>query len=674
MKAQRFSMYFCLMVAMVAIAACGPPPATPSITVAPSPTRQPPTPTQTAVSPTSTPIPTTVPSATPTQTAVPPTLTPTATPIPSATPTQTAVPATPTATPIPASPAHCRSSIVAPTEVIHAVHMTGNWGTNEEATNTLPAEYFEYLRDLNVNWVGISDGLLYDDSMDSTVERVYSGVMLPTFTDDFLREMIRTFHQYGFCVYLTLAFEAHEAEQAERPVYRYWLGNPIQHQWEPNVMPEFWPWAIDHPDHQRFVAEFWETYTGQAVHFGQLAEEEGVALYSLGTETESLFRTRPSEQFPNDFGEELRVMVAAVREVYSGPLTYDMHYSAFTSSEVWGPGSDHLWEDLGLDVIGLSSYFPLVDSPPTRVLSVEELEESWEAIFQDYLIPLQAANPGRPIYFTEFGAADSVRSPHQPNIDNFSCRFYDDADENGLDDGEETQANLYQALFNVMDRHPGVVNGTFLWEMWMADDEQWAARQAQFRSNSVRGVLAEDVVRAYYGAEPRATQVDLYLEIPTPFAVEESLVIYDDALAEGWEMWPWQAEVDPAAESVVHSGQVALGVTPDPWGKVNFFNPLDISEYAYLEFYVNGGSQGGQELGIGFWDVQNEMEIVGGTKLCRVSSSSPLPPDEWVLFRFPLQHLDLSGKKVSILILNASEQPAPQFFLDDVRLVREGTP
>jgi hypothetical protein len=363
-------------------------------------------------------------------------------------------------------------------------------------------------------------------------------------------------------------------------------------------------------------------------------------------------------------------MVAAVREVYSGALTCDVQHSHFVQPLLFG--SYHLWEDLDLDVIGLSAYFPLVDSPPTRVLSVAELEGSWETIFQDHLIPLQAANPDRPIYFTEFGAADSVLSPYNANIDNFSCRFFYDADGNGLDDGEETQANIYQALFNVMDRHPGVVNGTFLWEMWSVTDEQYATWETQFRSNSVRGKLAEDVVRAYYGGMPRTTQIDLYMKAPTPFAVEESLILFDDYPGLGWEMWNWQVEVARVTESMVHSGKRALGVTPvGPWGGIGFFKPLDISEYAYLEFYVNGSSQGGQELRIFFWDVENEVER-GSNGLCFVTSSTALPPDEWILVRYPLQHLDLSGGQVSINIGSSSDQPAPQFFLDDIRLVREG--
>ena len=41
------------------------------------------------------------------------------------------------------------------------------------------------------------------------------------------------------------------------------------------------------------------------------------------------------------------------------------------------------------------------------------------------------------------------------------------------------------------------------------------------------------------------------------------------------------------------------------------------------------------------------------------------------LNRIPLKNLGLDGKQVSIGIYNDSDQPATQFFLDDIRLVRE---
>jgi len=573
---------------------------------------------------------------------------------------------------IPSPPAHCRQSILEPTEPIHAMHIGGNWGLNWEETNTLQDGYFEYLKSLNVDWVGISVGLHYQDSMDSTVERVYSGVEIPTFTDEFLKDMIHKFHQNGICVYLTMALESPEAQAAAHPVIRYQLGEPRPVWGAEEVIAEFWPWDIDHPDHERFVAEFWESYTDQAVHFGQLAEQEGVALFSLGTETEGLFRTRPNDDWPNDFSSELRAMVASVREVYSGALTYDMLPHALSENDPFRPGSKYLWEDLDLDVIGLSAYFQLADSLPTNVMSVEALEERWEAIFQEYLIPLRDANPDRPVFFTEFGYVDSVGAPNQPNMDEISCRVFSDADANGLDDGEETQANIYQALFNIMDKHNGVVNGIFTWDTFMADNELWANTYAQLREWSVRDKLAEDIVRSNYGAEPRISRAPLYLNIPTEFDVEESFVIYADELEAGWEIGSWEADIQTDIESVVHGGQTALGVTLNGGGgNISFSNPQDISKYAYLEFFINGGSQGGQDLGISFVDEKTQEQLVYAL-FCRVTQSTPLPPDEWVLIRFPLQQLDIRDRHVSIYIFNDTEQQNSQFYLDDIRLVAEG--
>ena len=85
-----------------------------------------------------------------------------------------------------------------------------------------------------------------------------------------------------------------------------------------------------------------------AKHFARIAEDEGARLYSLGTETDRLFRTRsgdpdnPNERdWTNNFGQELKVMVDRVRAVYSGLLTYDMHYSVLLDLEYFGPGSNH---------------------------------------------------------------------------------------------------------------------------------------------------------------------------------------------------------------------------------------------------------------------------------------------------------------------------------------------
>ena len=398
---------------------------------------------------------------------------------------------------------------------LRALHAGGYWGTNEvivrdwEAAGQtgplIPPDYIAWLQSLHVNWVGLSVALYYDDSTDSTVERASPSAEVSTFSDTVLRQLIREFRAHEIHVYLTLYFNDSKAATSARPARRWQLGEPSQ---PSDIAPEFWPWRPDHPDHQRFVAEFWATYAQQAVHFARIAEEEGVELYSLGTETDRLFQTRSGGALANDFGQELRAMVDRVRAVYSGLLTYDMHYDALITADFYGPGSAYLWEDLDLDIVGISAWFPLVDSRPSTVLSVTDLQASYEQIFQQYLVPLADRNPGRPIIFLEYGALDTIETPEAPDDTSVAYQppVFIDADGNGLDDGRETQANIYQALFNTMAQHPDVLNGVFFWDNWITSEEIWTHEGfwEGTRSFGIRCKPAEEVVRrAYEGYKNR---------------------------------------------------------------------------------------------------------------------------------------------------------------------------
>ena len=414
---------------------------------------------------------------------------------------------------------------------MRAIAISGNWGTNRDVVQAwedrgstgslIPPDYVAWLRGLHVNWILISVALHYEDSMDSSVSRETGRDRnVPTWQDGSLRQVIREFRGHGFEVYMTLAFEAHEAEAAARPLSRHLLGDPApphtggappDEGWRGRITPANWPWRPDHPDHDRFVGEFWRTYADNAVHFAHIAEQEGVALYSLGTETDRLFRSRPDPEdearpesgyMHNDFGDELRDMVSRVRAVYSGRLTYDMHANALIYADYHGSGSGagHLWHDLDLDIVGISGWFPLTASTPTTVLGVPELQASYEGIFQDYLMPLANRHPGRAIVFTEYGSMDVVEAPADPSLGarHSEERVVVDANRNGLDDGEETQANIFEAFFETTARYPGLVNGAFFWDNWIATDAMWADYWLDRRSFAVRGKLAEAVVRDAY--------------------------------------------------------------------------------------------------------------------------------------------------------------------------------
>lgn len=381
---------------------------------------------------------------------------------------------------------------------LRAVHMTGKWASTKDFLDKgeYPKEYFEFLRDMNVNWVGISVALNLEDSMDATVKRKFRGLETPSFTDNELRIIINKLHGHGFKVYLTLAYQDEESKNALKPVRRWQIGDPNAYLEDSKIKKENWPWTPEHPQHEVFIKSFWESYTNRAVEVGRLAQELSIEMYSLGTETDRLFRTRAGGDWPNDFGKELKEMVSQVRQVYKGKLTYDQHASALMY-DYFHPGSKYLFEDLDLDVVGISGYFPLTTQEPTEVMGVTQLEKAWQQIFDKYLTPLKQISPNKVIYFTEVGYIDLVSAP-LAEIDFVEGKMFEDHNGNGLDDGEETQSNIYQALFNTIDRNRGVLDGAFLWEVQMTTREYWNQTVGGNRNLHFLDKLAEDVVRQTY--------------------------------------------------------------------------------------------------------------------------------------------------------------------------------
>ncbi len=100
---------------------------------------------------------------------------------------------------------------------------------------------------------------------------------------------------------------------------------------------------------------------------------------------------------------------------------------------------------------------------------------------------------------------DVVAAPFEPanTSDQGKPFVFVDANGNGVDDGRETQANIHQAVFNTIAAYPGVVNGLFLWDNWMASDQLWSEWWANHRNFDIRGKAGGAVVRAAYGSYRR---------------------------------------------------------------------------------------------------------------------------------------------------------------------------
>lgn len=375
------------------------------------------------------------------------------------------------------------------------MHIGGNWGTTRDEIGRPSEEYFAYLERVRAKWVGISVSMTVEGSMDASVETCGDEEETPTFDEQDLRQFIRTLRTRGFHVYVALAFDNMGDGAAGNQVKRWELGDPNAYIPNDGLDKEFWPWHPDHPEHETFVAAFFESYTDLAVRYAQLCQEEGVEIYSLGTETDRLFRTRThGTMWPTEFRAELMEMVQRVKTVFSGAVTYDM--LSFSLTEPFPEGLHALWHDVGLDAIGLSAYFrPLLDCVPDGPpASTEQLLTAWRAIFQRYLVPLSEEHPELPLLFTEFGFVDSVGSSCNEAHMQFVSRIFRDSNANGLDDGQEEQASAYEAFFMAVQEFPEIVDGVFCWGDMVASDRTWESSFGTMRCFSVRDKLAEQVV------------------------------------------------------------------------------------------------------------------------------------------------------------------------------------
>jgi hypothetical protein len=356
--------------------------------------------------------------------------------------------------------------------MMQAGHISGEWAINyisskaDGVTIEVDPDYLKLLRDTKVEWVGFCVAINVSDPLDSTVAFSFPGQNanhngnIFTLSVDNFKYLMDLLQDNGFKTYVNVNFEDTPGDAVSPHRWdfgRSFDGLPTE---DKVIGRENWAWDISHPDHDAFVSEFWRSYTERIKFFADLSQNAGVDMFGIGTEIDTFMRNGSSDLIPDDFSGEIANLISQTRSVYHGLLTYDQHYTVLQQPDYYV--SEGFWAETGLDVIGISAYFELLESV-SGVSTVEQLTTSWERIFENYLVPLQLENPDKPIVFTEFGYTDSIYSPTNHAAQETEIKHFTDSNGNGLDDGEEVQANIYQAFFDVNREHDSLVKGVFSW-------------------------------------------------------------------------------------------------------------------------------------------------------------------------------------------------------------------
>lgn len=210
---------------------------------------------------------------------------------------------------------------------------------------------------------------------------------------------------------------------------------------------------------------WWTAYADAIVARATLAEQLGVRLFAIGSELTSMST--------DDDGNEWRRLATRARTVFSGRLAYVANHDALDQLAAFG----------GVDVAGVSAYFPLASSPDAPA---DELARAWRG--HAAALGTLAADTGLPVYAFEVG---------YPSLDGGAVRPWDYTRGTAVD--LEEQRAAYAAAAAALAEEPSV-HGVFFW-IWFGPGGPFD------RYYTPRGKPAQQVMESFFqrvALRPRA--------------------------------------------------------------------------------------------------------------------------------------------------------------------------
>jgi len=216
------------------------------------------------------------------------------------------------------------------------------------------------------------------------------------------------------------------------------------------------------------VAEWFTNYRRMTNHYATLAQANGVDLYDIGSEFNSL----------QGYDAEWRKVAAEARARYSGKLTYSANWDSYQNVS---------WYD-AVDIVGIDAYFPLAANGANP--TVDEIIARWSsypegpANSRNIIAGIAAVQQrfNRPVVFTEIGYRSGASPLYQPwNI--------------GGAYAPAEQQRALEAAFRAWDGKPWFL-GMFIW-MWNADPNGGGSGDTQ---HTPQRKPAEQTVRTRYTA------------------------------------------------------------------------------------------------------------------------------------------------------------------------------
>ncbi len=149
------------------------------------------------------------------------------------------------------------------------------------------------------------------------------------------------------------------------------------------------------------------------------------------------------------------------------------------------------------------------------------------------------------------------------------------------------------------------------------------------------------------------------------------IVVYTKGkLATNWQDWSWAHRL-LSSKAEPYNNQPSLQLTLDTWGALYLHyagGPIDLTDYGYLQFYVNGGSGSDQKVSAFF--ASTSGAYTERVLISPYTQGGGISSNAWKLTRIPLKVMKVTNQVVSgLLVEDASGSHQPDISIADLRLV-----
>lgn len=146
-----------------------------------------------------------------------------------------------------------------------------------------------------------------------------------------------------------------------------------------------------------------------------------------------------------------------------------------------------------------------------------------------------------------------------------------------------------------------------------------------------------------------ATTLPVLAQTTSPF------VVYDDELKNGWQNWSW-AKVDLSAPV---GGAKPIRVQGEPWsGLAMHHDAFSTAPFSKVSFYINGGSEGGQNLTVKAMADGKPLEL-GYTIQPKAKS--------WAVVEVPLKEIGAVNKTIDGLVLQGGADSYKPYYVTRIQ-------